>query len=99
MEITREIIMDDAILSSRVTGSSELPTHSASAISTSACGRPTSGAPVVENTDARERTRSGCSIAMVWAIIPPIEQPTTCACSTPRVSRTPMPSAAMSLSE
>ncbi len=64
--------------------------------STSASGVPTSGSPVVEYSDIRLRTRSGCSIAIVWAIMPPIDEPHTCAVSMPSWSSRPMPSAAMS---
>ena len=48
--------------------------------------------------ETSERTRSGCSIAIVWAIIPPIEAPTTWADSIPRWSISPIVSAAMSRS-
>ena len=47
-------------------------------------------------TDIIDATRSGCSIAIVWAIIPPIDAPTTWARSTPRWSSRPIASAAMS---
>ena len=50
-------------------------------------------------TDASERTRPGCSIAIVWAIMPPIDAPRTWAESTPSRSSSPIPSAAMSDSE
>ncbi len=46
--------------------------------------------------EASERTRSGCSKAIVWAIMPPIEAPTTWARSTPRWSSRPTASPAMS---
>jgi hypothetical protein len=46
--------------------------------------------------DTSDETRSGCSIAIVWAIIPPIEAPTTWAARTPRWSSRPIASAARS---
>ena len=52
----------------------------------SGVGWPTSGSPVVDMIEVSVRTRSGCSMAMVWAIIPPIEAPTTWAESMPRWS-------------
>ena len=54
--------------------------------------------PVFDMIDVRLATRVGCSMAMVCAIIPPIEMPTTWARSMPRWSSSPMPSWAMSLS-
>ena len=33
--------------------------------------------PVVDIIEVSERTRLGCSIAIVWAIAPPIDAPTT----------------------
>jgi len=45
-----------------------------------------------------ERTRAGARIAIVWATIPPIEAPTTCAAAIPRWSRRPVVSSAMSRS-
>jgi hypothetical protein len=33
-------------------------------------------------SEARERTRPGCRMAIVWPIIPPSEAPTICADST-----------------
>ena len=62
----------------------------------SAVGWPTSGSPVVDMIEVKVRTRAGCSMAIVWAIIPPIEAPTMCADSMPRWSSSAMPSAAMS---
>ncbi len=61
-------------------------------------GVPTSGSPVVDMIEVSDSTRSGCSMAVVWAIIPPIDMPQTCARSTPRWSSRPATSAAMSLS-
>jgi hypothetical protein len=46
--------------------------------------------------EVSERTRSGCSMATAWAIMPPIEAPTTWALSKPRASSRPTVSAAMS---
>ncbi len=60
-------------------------------------GIPTRRLPVVDIIETSDRTRSGLSIASVWAIIPPIEAPTTWADSIPRWSISPVVSAAMSL--
>ena len=60
-------------------------------------GRPIHG-PVVDITEVSDRTRAGCSIAMVCAIIPPIDVPNTCADSQPSASSTATASAAMSVS-
>ena len=54
--------------------------------------------PVLDMIETIERTRSGCSIAVVWAIIPPIEAPTRWAESMSRWSIRPTVSAAMSRS-
>ena len=59
--------------------------------------RPNSGSPVVDMTDVNERTRCGYSMAIVWAIIPPIEAPTTWARSMPNTSSSSTASFAMSL--
>ena len=48
--------------------------------------------------EVSERTRAGCAIAIVCAIIPPIDTPTTWAVSQPRWSIRPKASAAMSSS-
>ncbi len=48
--------------------------------------------------EVSERRRSGRSIAIVCAIAPPIDAPTTWARSMPSVSSRPNPSAAISLS-
>ena len=42
-------------------------------------GWPFSRPPSLDMIETSESTRSGCSMAMVWAIMPPIEAPTTCA--------------------
>ena len=52
--------------------------------------------PVFDMIDVRLATRPGCSMAIVWAIMPPIDMPTTWARATPRWSSSPMPSSAMS---
>ncbi len=49
------------------------------------CCQPTDRLPVVDMTLVSERTRPGCSIAIVWAIIPPIDTPTTWAESQPEM--------------
>jgi hypothetical protein len=54
--------------------------------------------PVVDIMLVSVRTRCGRAIAMVWAIMPPIETPTTCAESRPRWSSRPKASSAMSAS-
>ena len=64
---------------------------------TDAFGRPTRGLPVVDMIEVSERTRLGCSIANVWAIIPPIDMPTTWARSILSASRRPTASLAISL--
>ena len=55
-----------------------------------------SGSPVVDITDVIDSSRSGCSMASVWTIIPPIDRPITCARSTPQASSTASASRAMS---
>ena len=62
----------------------------------SGVGWPTSSSPVVDMTDVIERSRSGCSMARVCTIMPPIDRPITWARSTPRASSTATTSAAMS---
>jgi hypothetical protein len=47
--------------------------------STSGEGSPTDRSPVVDIMGVRERIRWGCSMAMVCAMAPPIDAPTTCA--------------------
>jgi hypothetical protein len=54
--------------------------------------------PVVDMIEVSVCTRSGCRAAMTWAIMPPIEAPTTCARSSPSAPIRPAPSAAMSAS-
>ena len=61
-------------------------------------GCPTSSAPVVDMIDVSVCTLSGCRIARVWAIIPPIEAPTTWAAAMPVASSRPAASSAMSSS-
>ena len=48
--------------------------------------QPTVRLPVVDMMLVSDRTRFGCSIATVCAIMPPIEMPATCADSRPRWS-------------
>ena len=48
-----------------------------SAVIASGAAGGTSRLPVVDMIEVIERTRAGCSIATVCAIIPPIEAPTT----------------------
>ena len=62
----------------------------------SADGCPTSGSPVVDMFDVIESKRSGRSMASCCAIIPPIDQPATCARSMPSASSTATASSAMS---
>ena len=59
-------------------------------------GCPTSSSPVVDITEVMERRRSGCSMARVCTIMPPIDRPITWARSTPSASSTATTSAAMS---
>ena len=56
-----------------------------------------SGSPVFDITDVIDRIRSGCSMAIVCTIIPPIDRPITWARSTPLASSTANASSAMSL--
>ena len=58
--------------------------------------QPTDRLPVVDMMLVSDRTRCGRSIAIVCAIMPPIETPTTWAVSRPRWSSRPNASAAMS---
>ena len=60
------------------------------------CCQPTVRRPVVDMMLTSERTRAGASIAIVCAIMPPIETPVTCADSQPRWSISPSASPAMS---
>ena len=60
--------------------------------------RPWRRSPVFDMIDVRLATRSGRRIAIVWAIIPPIDTPTTWARSTSRWSSRPSASSAMSAS-
>ena len=60
------------------------------------CGGGRSGAPVVDMIDVSDSTRAGCRMASVWAIIPPIDAPTTCAAGKPRASSRAAASSAMS---
>ena len=52
-------------------------------------------APVVDMMLVIDRTLPGCSIAIVWTIIPPIDAPTMCAAEMPRASSNPTASAAI----
>ena len=52
--------------------------------------------PVFDMIEQRLSTRSGWSMVSCWAIIPPMETPTTCAAGTPRWSSSATASAAMS---
>lgn len=61
-----------------------------------ACG--SAGLPEPDMIDVRDRTRAGCSLATICAIIPPIDRPTTCAWSIESMSSKPMASRAMSSS-
>src|SRR3954452_12838511 len=60
---------------------------------------PYSCSPVDDIIEVNESTRSGNSIAIFCAIMPPIEDPTTCARSTPSARSRSIPSHAMSRSE
>ncbi|MNY44990.1 hypothetical protein D3C86_1800620 [compost metagenome] len=51
------------------------PPNTAAIVSRWIC--PTDGSPVVDIIEVNERTRSGCSMAIVCAIAPPIDAPTT----------------------
>ena len=60
------------------------------------CCQPTDRLPVDDMMLVSDRTRRGCSMAIVWAIMPPIETPATWADSRPRWSSRATASAAMS---
>ena len=47
-------------------------------------GWPFQRLPVLDMIETSDSTRSGYFAAIVWAIMPPIEAPTTCARSIPR---------------
>ena len=66
-----------------------------SAMIADASGWPTSAAPVVDIMLVIDRTFSGCSIAIIWTIIPPIDAPTMCEAEMPRASSSPTASAAI----
>jgi hypothetical protein len=53
---------------------------------------------VADIIEVSESTRSGCRAAKVWAIIPPIDAPTTCAAGLPRAASSAAASSAMSSS-
>jgi hypothetical protein len=59
---------------------------------------PYCGSPVRDIADVSESSRSGCSIARRWTIIPPIDSPSTCARSAPTASSAAIASPAMSVS-
>ena len=61
-------------------------------------GWPFQKPPVLDMIETSDSVRCGYRIAIVWAIMPPIEAPTTCARSIPRWSSTPTLSPAMSAS-
>jgi hypothetical protein len=67
-----------------------------SAAMASSVAWPTVRSPVLDMIYVSDWTRSGCSIATVCAIIPPIDAPTTCAPSSPSASSRPTVSPAMS---
>ncbi len=56
------------------------------------------GLPELDMIRPSDRTRSGWLPASTWAIIPPIDAPTTCARSMPRWSSSPLTSSARSTS-
>ncbi len=69
-----------------------------STLQTRSFGVPTRRSPVVDSIDPSDSTRSGRVMAIVWAIIPPMDTPVTCARSIPSWSRSPKLSFAMSFS-
>ena len=71
-------------------------TGDSSAIIASGSGWPTSVWPVVDMMLVSDSTRSGCSMAIVCTIIPPIEAPTTWAAGMSSASSRPTASAASS---
>ena len=62
-----------------------------------AAGWPTCLLPVVEKMEVSDSTRCGACAATFWAIMPPMDMPSTCACSAPRWSSRAITSLAMSL--
>ena len=60
-----------------------------STLQTRSFGVPTRRSPVVDSIDPSDSTRSGLVMAIVWAIIPPMDTPVTCARSIPSSSRSP----------
>ncbi len=62
----------------------------------SGVGAPYSGSPVIDMIEMSDATRPGCSMATVWAIIPPIDAPITWARGMRRWSSRPTASTAMS---
>ena len=65
---------------------------------TRSAGWPFQRLPVVDMIEASDSVRCGWRAAKTWAIIPPIEAPTMCAASIPRLSSRPATSSAMSTS-
>ena len=70
---------------SRRTPSRPGPRGAISIGSSLGCCQPTVRLPIVDMMLVSERTRAGCSIAIVCTIIPPIDTPTTCADVEPEV--------------
>src|SRR5437763_2861789 len=65
---------------------------------TAGAGWPTQNRPVVDMIETSERTASGCLAASVWAIMPPIDAPTTWAGARSSSRSRPAASPAMSAS-
>ena len=61
-------------------------------------GMPARRSPVVDMIEVSDSTRSGCSMAIVCPIMPPIDTPITWVRSIPSASSSPNVSAAMSVS-
>ena len=64
---------------------------------TSGFGCPYGCSPVIDMIEVSDSTRSGCWIAIVCTIMPPIDAPTMCARSMPSWSSSAHASAAMSV--
>ncbi len=71
--------MPDSMIPSRSVGRG-----ASSTVASSGEGSPYPGSPVLDMIDVSVSTREGCSMAMVWAIMPPMDAPMRWAFSMPR---------------
>ena len=72
MRTTKLVLTVASMAAARPSG-----TGDSNAIIASGSGWPTSVWPVVDMMLVSDSTRSGCSMAMAWAIIPPMDSPAT----------------------